>query len=57
MRNLCKREIKLSLYYGIDLIGAVSHDSLYKVFKLVHNKCFQPLSQINQTDSHGWVGA
>ncbi len=37
---------------SIDPIGAESHDFLYKVSKLVHDKCLQPLSQINQTDSH-----
>jgi hypothetical protein len=29
---------------SIDLIGAVSHDFLYKFFKLAHGKCLQPLS-------------
>jgi hypothetical protein len=29
---------------SIDPIGADSHDFLYKVSKLVHDKCLQPLS-------------
>ncbi len=44
--NLCKMEDET--FPSIDPIGADSHDSLYEVSKLLHDKCLQPLSQINQ---------